>query len=61
MTPMNLAAAGVGDTQPVAPTNPAIAMIDEGNTLEEQGRIPEAMALYVAAIKIDPQCTRVAG
>ena len=33
-------------------------MIDEGNALEEQGRIPEAMALYEAAIRIDPQCAR---
>jgi hypothetical protein len=61
ITPMNPAAAEVDHTQPVAPVNPAIAMIDEGNALEEQGRIPEAMALYEAAIKIDPQCTRVAG
>jgi tetratricopeptide (TPR) repeat protein/2-polyprenyl-3-methyl-5-hydroxy-6-metoxy-1,4-benzoquinol methylase len=55
---MNLAAAEVGDTQPVAPVNPAIAMIDEGNALEERGRIPEAMALYEAAIQTDPQCAR---
>jgi tetratricopeptide (TPR) repeat protein/2-polyprenyl-3-methyl-5-hydroxy-6-metoxy-1,4-benzoquinol methylase len=33
-------------------------MIDEGNALEEQGRIPEAMALYEAAIQTDPQCAR---
>jgi Tfp pilus assembly protein PilF/2-polyprenyl-3-methyl-5-hydroxy-6-metoxy-1,4-benzoquinol methylase len=38
--------------------NPAIAMIDEGNALEEQGRIPEAMERYEAAIKTDPQCAR---
>jgi tetratricopeptide (TPR) repeat protein/2-polyprenyl-3-methyl-5-hydroxy-6-metoxy-1,4-benzoquinol methylase len=55
---MNLAPAEVDDTQPVAPVNPAIAMIDEGNALEEQGRIPEAMALYEAAIQTDPQCAR---
>jgi tetratricopeptide (TPR) repeat protein/2-polyprenyl-3-methyl-5-hydroxy-6-metoxy-1,4-benzoquinol methylase len=55
---MNLAAAEVGGTQPVVPVNPAIAMIDEGNALEEQGRIPEAMALYEAAIQTDPQCAR---
>jgi tetratricopeptide (TPR) repeat protein/2-polyprenyl-3-methyl-5-hydroxy-6-metoxy-1,4-benzoquinol methylase len=46
------------DTQPTAPVNPAIAMIDEGNALEEQGRILEAMALYEAAIQTDPQCAR---
>ena len=33
-------------------------MIDEGNALEEQGRIPEAMALYEAAVQTDPQCAR---
>jgi len=33
-------------------------MIDEGNALEEQGRIPEAMERYEAAIKTDPQCAR---
>jgi tetratricopeptide (TPR) repeat protein/2-polyprenyl-3-methyl-5-hydroxy-6-metoxy-1,4-benzoquinol methylase len=55
---MNSVAAEVGDSQPVAPVNPAIGMIDEGNALEEQGRLPEAMALYEAAIQIDPQCAR---
>jgi tetratricopeptide (TPR) repeat protein/2-polyprenyl-3-methyl-5-hydroxy-6-metoxy-1,4-benzoquinol methylase len=33
-------------------------MIDEGNALEEQGRIAEAMARYDAAAKVDPQCAR---
>jgi tetratricopeptide (TPR) repeat protein/2-polyprenyl-3-methyl-5-hydroxy-6-metoxy-1,4-benzoquinol methylase len=33
-------------------------MINEGNALEEQGRLPEAMALYEAAIGTDPQCAR---
>jgi tetratricopeptide (TPR) repeat protein/2-polyprenyl-3-methyl-5-hydroxy-6-metoxy-1,4-benzoquinol methylase len=33
-------------------------MIDEGNGLEEQGRIPEAMARYEAAIQTDPRCAR---
>jgi tetratricopeptide (TPR) repeat protein/2-polyprenyl-3-methyl-5-hydroxy-6-metoxy-1,4-benzoquinol methylase len=46
------------DTQSAAPVSPAIGMIDEGNALEEQGRIPEAMALYEAAIQTDPQCAR---
>ena len=35
--------------------SPAIAMIDEGNALEEQGRITEAMARYDAAVQVDPQ------
>lgn len=33
-------------------------MIDEGNVLEEQGRIAEAMARYEAAIQTDPRCAR---
>lgn len=38
--------------------NPAFALIDEGNALEEQGRLPEAMARYEAAINSDPRCAR---
>ena len=41
-----------------ASVNRAIAMIDDGNAFEEQGRIPEAMACYEAAIRTDPQCAR---
>jgi tetratricopeptide (TPR) repeat protein/2-polyprenyl-3-methyl-5-hydroxy-6-metoxy-1,4-benzoquinol methylase len=33
-------------------------MIDEGNALEEQGLIVEAMARYDAAVHADPQCAR---
>ncbi len=58
MTHVNLASAEVDNSQPVASVNPAIAMIDEGNALEEQGRIPEAMARYEAAIQVDPRCAR---
>ncbi len=36
----------------------AIAAIDEGNALEEQGRIAEAMACYEAAVHADPHCAR---
>jgi tetratricopeptide (TPR) repeat protein/2-polyprenyl-3-methyl-5-hydroxy-6-metoxy-1,4-benzoquinol methylase len=36
----------------------ALAMIDEGNGLEEQGRIAEAMARYDAAVEADSQCAR---
>jgi tetratricopeptide (TPR) repeat protein/2-polyprenyl-3-methyl-5-hydroxy-6-metoxy-1,4-benzoquinol methylase len=39
-------------------TRIAIALIDEGNSLEEQGRIAEAMARYDAAVQADPQCAR---
>ncbi len=45
----NLGTAGV---------SPAIAAIDEGNALEEQGRFPEALARYEAAVRADPQCAR---
>jgi tetratricopeptide (TPR) repeat protein/SAM-dependent methyltransferase len=38
--------------------NSAIALIDEGNALEEQGLIAEAMARYDAAVQADPQCAR---
>jgi tetratricopeptide (TPR) repeat protein/SAM-dependent methyltransferase len=40
------------------PRNRALALIDEGNGLEEKGRIPEAMALYDAAVEADPHCAR---
>jgi len=33
-------------------------MIDEGNALEEQGRMAEAMARYEAAAHADPRCAR---
>jgi tetratricopeptide (TPR) repeat protein/2-polyprenyl-3-methyl-5-hydroxy-6-metoxy-1,4-benzoquinol methylase len=36
----------------------AIALIDEGNVLEEQGRSAEAMARYDAAVQADPRCAR---
>ena len=36
----------------------AIALIDEGNALEEQGRVAEAMARYDAAVQADPRCAR---
>lgn len=58
MTPVTVATAEADNSHPVASVNPAIAMIDEGNALEEQGRIPEAMERYEAAIRTDPQCAR---
>jgi len=42
----------------IFPRNPAVALIDEGNALEEKGRIREAMARYEAAVEADPQCAR---
>jgi tetratricopeptide (TPR) repeat protein len=46
------------DSPPAETRNRALALIDEGNALEEQGRIPEAMALYDAAVQADPRCAR---
>jgi tetratricopeptide (TPR) repeat protein/2-polyprenyl-3-methyl-5-hydroxy-6-metoxy-1,4-benzoquinol methylase len=46
------------DNAPVTSRNSALALIDEGNALEEQGRVPEAMARYDAAVQADPQCAR---
>jgi 2-polyprenyl-3-methyl-5-hydroxy-6-metoxy-1,4-benzoquinol methylase len=43
---------------PVTLGNPAIALIDEGNALEEQGRTAQAMARYDAAVQADPRCAR---
>jgi tetratricopeptide (TPR) repeat protein/2-polyprenyl-3-methyl-5-hydroxy-6-metoxy-1,4-benzoquinol methylase len=50
--------AEIADSAPVESRNRALALIDEGNALEEQGRIPEAMALYDAAVQADTQCAR---
>ena len=50
--------AEVDDSPPVVSKIPAIALIDEGNVFEEQGRIPEAMARYDAAVQVDPLCAR---
>ena len=58
MTPTSLATVVVDSDHTVASVNAAIAMIDDGNSLEEQGRIPEALARYEAAIQTDPQCAR---
>jgi tetratricopeptide (TPR) repeat protein/2-polyprenyl-3-methyl-5-hydroxy-6-metoxy-1,4-benzoquinol methylase len=43
---------------PTASKNSAVAMINEGNALEEQGRIAEAMARYDAAVQADARCAR---
>jgi tetratricopeptide (TPR) repeat protein len=53
-----IATAEVADSRTIATVSPAIAMIDEGNALEEQGRSADAMARYDAAVKVDPRCAR---
>ena len=55
---MNTPIAAAANDVPAAARNRAVAMIDEGNALEEQGRIAEAMARYDAAVQADPQCAR---
>jgi len=57
-TRINRTTEEVDDSQPVASGIRAVALIDEGNALEEQGRIPDAMARYDAAVRVDPQCAR---
>jgi Tfp pilus assembly protein PilF/2-polyprenyl-3-methyl-5-hydroxy-6-metoxy-1,4-benzoquinol methylase len=52
------ATAAIDHNPPVASRNSAVAFIDEGNALEEQGRISEAMARYDAAVQADPHCAR---
>src|ERR1700683_1331596 len=39
--------------------DPPVALINEGNALEEQGRSAEAMARYDAAVQADARCARV--
>jgi protein O-GlcNAc transferase len=55
---MKLPTAVVDDSPQVPSRNLAVAMIDEGNALEEQGRIAEAMARHDAAVQADSQCAR---
>jgi tetratricopeptide (TPR) repeat protein/2-polyprenyl-3-methyl-5-hydroxy-6-metoxy-1,4-benzoquinol methylase len=46
------------NSSPAISGKAAIALVDEGNALEEQGRLAEAMARYEAAIQADPRCAR---
>jgi tetratricopeptide (TPR) repeat protein/SAM-dependent methyltransferase len=55
---MNLTDAAVDNSLPVTPRSSAVALIDEGNALEEQGQAAEAMARYDAAVQADPRCAR---
>ncbi len=49
---------GAENRSPVVSNNDAVAMINEGNALEEKGRVAEAMARYEAAVQVDPRCAR---
>jgi tetratricopeptide (TPR) repeat protein/2-polyprenyl-3-methyl-5-hydroxy-6-metoxy-1,4-benzoquinol methylase len=55
---MDIRAAAVDNNTQVASRNAAVAMINEGNALEEQGQIAEAMARYDAAVQADPRWAR---
>ena len=55
---MTLTGAGLDHSLPITPRERAVALIDEGNALEEQGHAAEAMARYDAAIQADPRCAR---
>jgi tetratricopeptide (TPR) repeat protein/2-polyprenyl-3-methyl-5-hydroxy-6-metoxy-1,4-benzoquinol methylase len=57
-TPMNLTDAAAENTLAVPSGDSVVALIDEGNVLEEQGRTTEAMARYDAALQADPRCAR---
>lgn len=46
------------DGAPATSRDSAVVLIDEGNALEEQGRVAEAMARYDAAVQADPRCAR---
>jgi tetratricopeptide (TPR) repeat protein len=54
----NQATAKVDESTPIASRSSAVALIEEGNVFEEQGRTAEAMARYDAAVQVDPQCAR---
>ena len=43
---------------PLSSRSSVVALIDEGNVLEAQGRSAEAMARYDAAVLADPRCAR---
>jgi tetratricopeptide (TPR) repeat protein/SAM-dependent methyltransferase len=50
--------AAISDASAISSTSTAVALIEEGNALQEQGRISEAMARYDAAVQTDPNCAR---
>jgi tetratricopeptide (TPR) repeat protein/2-polyprenyl-3-methyl-5-hydroxy-6-metoxy-1,4-benzoquinol methylase len=55
---MNPTDAAVDTGVAVTSRDAAVALIDQGNALQEQGRTAEAMARYDAAVKADPRCAR---
>jgi tetratricopeptide (TPR) repeat protein len=57
-TPITAGPAATDGTTAAAARAAAIALIEEGNALQEQERLPEAMARYDAAVQADPRCAR---
>jgi Tfp pilus assembly protein PilF/2-polyprenyl-3-methyl-5-hydroxy-6-metoxy-1,4-benzoquinol methylase len=55
---MNPTDAAAENSLAVTSRSSVVALIDEGNLLEEQGRTAEAMARYDAAVQADPRCAR---
>ncbi|HEY6824927.1 MAG TPA: tetratricopeptide repeat protein [Steroidobacteraceae bacterium] len=55
---MKPTAAAIDEALQAPSRDSAVALIDEGNALEEQGRTAEAMARYDAAAQADPHCAR---
>src|SRR5215469_755398 len=55
---MNRTLTAIDNSPPLDSRSSAIALIDEGNALEEQGRNAEAMERYDAAVEADPRCAR---
>lgn len=46
------------DTSDPPSRDSVVSLIEEGNALEEQGRLSEAMRCYDAAVQADPRCAR---
>jgi predicted TPR repeat methyltransferase len=55
---MNLTSGGGNNSAPVTSVDSAVALIEKGNALEEQGRPEEAMECYESAAQADPRCAR---
>jgi tetratricopeptide (TPR) repeat protein/2-polyprenyl-3-methyl-5-hydroxy-6-metoxy-1,4-benzoquinol methylase len=58
MTHTNPTGPAVDDSFRATSRDSAVALIDEGNALEAQGRTSEAMAHYDAAVQVDPRFAR---
>jgi predicted TPR repeat methyltransferase len=55
---MNLTNGASNNSAPVTSEDSAVALIEKGNAMEEQGRSEEAMECYEAAVQVSPRCAR---